>query len=98
MAVSTKEMADLRSAVAPMETAGRVLSSDDDAASRFLDAVHRGDSAEVSRTFEQMGLRGIQHRRQPSPLVTKAASREYLSYQPNERFYIEIVIVVDGKP
>ena len=98
MATTQREMADLRSAAQPLATAGRMLSTDSAVGERFLDAVHAGDSKAVATVFEQMGVRGVEHRREQSEIVTKALHKEVLAYQPNDRWAIEIVIVIDGKP
>jgi hypothetical protein len=99
MATTERELADLRSLVAPMASACSRLSDDAELAGRLIDAVHANDSASVSRLFEETGVRGVTHRRDAQrPIPGKTATREVLGYSPNERWMIEIIIVIDGKP
>jgi hypothetical protein len=99
MATTERELADLRSLVAPMASATSRLSNDSELAGRLIDAVHQGDSENVSRLFEETGVSGVTHRRDNErPIPGTTGVREVLSYSPNERWQIEIIIVIDGKP
>jgi hypothetical protein len=96
MATTDRELADLRSLVTPMAAATSRLSNDRALADRLITAVHGGDSEAVSRVFDETGVSGVTHRREDqSTIPGKTGVREVLSYDPNERWHIEIHIDID---
>ena len=96
MAVANRELADLKTVVAPLASAAGRLGDDPEIAEQVLEAVHRGDSAQVTRLFDQMGVRGITHRRTPAPVAKTAKTHEYLSYRPNERMVVDFCLHIEG--
>lgn len=92
MAIANRELVELQTVVAPLAAAAGRLGNDPELAEQVIEAVHRNDSATVSRLFGQMGVRGVTHRRTPSPAAKSARTHEYLSFQANERMDIDFCL------
>jgi hypothetical protein len=97
MPTTRTDLTGLRTALQPLATAATKLSSDDAAATRFMAALRAGDSAQIARLMEDMGVGGVQYSRIPFDEDPAPVPVDYLRVFPdNQRFDWYIGVEIHG--